>query len=172
MLHFRNGLIWGVKVITPDTFEDYRGTFTETYDREKYIPIIGEHEFVQDDISISHKDVLRGLHGNYVTAKLVSVLYGSVYAVMADNRPKSETYGKWEAYMLTGENRVQLFIPPGIGNSVLSMKDNTVYFYKQTTSFEPKTQFTIKWDDPAWSIWWPIKNPILSQRDTFGDYVD
>ena len=172
MFKWTNGKIRGVVVITPDEFEDYRGSYIETYDEKKYNSIIGEIKFVQDDISISAKDVLRGIHGNYVTSKLVSVLNGSVYSVIVDNRPDSETYRKWEAFILSGNNKKQLFIPHGIGNSILSLEDNTIYFYKQTTSYEPNSQFTLKWDDPELNIWWPIKSPILSERDFFGKYKE
>ena len=171
-LSWKDGKLNGVKVIKPDEFEDYRGKYIETYDTAKYRDILGDVEFVQDDISISRKHVLRGLHGNSVTAKLISVLHGSIYALLADNRPDSPTYKKWEAYTVTGQNRLQLYLPPGIGNSMLALEDETVYFYKQTTHFEPGTQFTIKWNDPEWNFWWPISNPILSQRDFQGKYVD
>lgn len=169
---FYNGKLYGVKIIIPDVFEDYRGTYVETFDTIEYSKILGDMEFVQDDISISRKDVLRGLHGNYITSKLVSVIYGSVYALIADNRPDSPTYKQWESYVLSAENRKQLFVPAGFGNSIVALEDKSVYFYKQNTHFEPKTQFTIKWNDPEWNFWWPIQNPILSQRDTFGKYVD
>ena len=168
---WKNGKLSGVKLIIPDVFEDYRGTYIETYDTEVYKEILGDIEFVQDDISVSRKNVLRGLHGNFITGKLITIYYGAVYAIYADNRPESPTYKQWEAHTLTAENRVQVYVPPGIGNSMLSLEDWTVYHYKQTTHFEQGTQFTIKWDDPEWDFWWPIKNPILSQRDTYGKYV-
>jgi dTDP-4-dehydrorhamnose 3,5-epimerase len=170
-MNWKNGKLDGVKLITPDVFEDYRGKYIETYDSIKYKEILGDIEFVQDDISISRKNVLRGLHGNNVTAKLISIPHGAIYALIADNRPESPTYKQWESHVLTAENRMQLFVPAGIGNSMIALEDMTVYHYKQNTHFEPDTQFTIQWNDPEWNFWWPISNPILSQRDFYGKYI-
>lgn len=171
MPQWKNGKLDGVKLITPDVFEDYRGRYIETYDEIKYKEILGDVKFVQDDISISRKNVLRGLHGNFITAKLISIPYGAIYALIADNRPTSPTYHQWEAHVLTDQNRLQLYIPAGIGNSMLALEDGTVYHYKQTTSFVPNTQFTIQWNSPQWDFWWPISNPILSKRDFYGEYI-
>lgn len=114
---------------------------------------------------------MRGLHGDWRTTKLVTVLNGSGYALIADNRKNSPTYGQWQSFILSGQNRNQLLLPAGIGNSVLALEDNMIYFYKQNTHFIDGQQFTIKWDDPEWNFWWPNKNPILSMRDERGDYV-
>ena len=105
---------------------------------------------------MSKKNVLRGLHGDDKTTKLVSVLNGSVYSILADNRKDSPTYKQWQAFTLSASNMNQLYIPAGIGNSMLALEDGR--------------QFTIKWNDPEWNFWWPIKNPILSVRDTKGMY--
>jgi dTDP-4-dehydrorhamnose 3,5-epimerase len=160
----------GVKLIVPEVFADHRGTYVELYDTETYRAACGERAFVQDDISTSKRSVLRGLHGDFATTKLVSVLHGEGYALLADNRKDSPTYRRWQAFTLTGENRNQLLIPPGIGNSVLAI-DDIVYWYKQDTHFVPGRQFTIKWNDPAWAFVWPIADPILSARDLEGRYV-
>jgi dTDP-4-dehydrorhamnose 3,5-epimerase len=160
----------GVKLITPERFEDHRGSYMEIYDSEKFNSKCEKINFVQDDISISNKGVLRGLHGDWRTTKLVTVLNGSGYALIAD-RKNSPTYGQWQSFILSGQNRNQLLLPAGIGNSVLALEDNMIYFYKQNTHFIDGQQFTIKWDDPEWNFWWPNKNPILSMRDERGDYV-
>jgi dTDP-4-dehydrorhamnose 3,5-epimerase len=128
--------------------------------------------FVQDDISISRKGVLRGLHGDWKTTKLVTVLKGSGYALIADNRLDSPTYKKWQSFTLSDQNKNMLLLPPGIGNSILALENEIIYYYKQNTHFVDGQQFTIKWNDPDWKFWWPIKNPILSQRDEHGDYVE
>tara|TARA_A100001515_G_scaffold137310_1_gene129790 strand:+ start:1662 stop:2177 length:516 start_codon:yes stop_codon:yes gene_type:complete len=167
-----NTEIKGVKLIVPDRFEDHRGTYMELYDSEKFRQHVGDVNFVQDDISVSNKNVLRGLHGDRETAKLVTVLNGKGYAIIADNREDSPTYKKWQSFTLSALSKYQLFLPEGIGNSILSLTDNMVYYYKQTTHFVDKRQFTIKWNDPEWGFWWPIKNPILSRRDEIGDYVE
>lgn len=170
-LSWKSGKLEGVKLIKPGFFDDYRGSYVETYDTDKYINILSDIIFVQDDISVSKKDVLRGLHGNYKTSKLISIFHGAIYALIADNRPDSKTYKQWEAYTLSAENKLQLFVPAGLGNSMLALTDNAVYHYKQNTHFEEGTQFTIKWNDPEWNFWWPIRNPILSQRDYYGKYM-
>ena len=159
----------GVKLVVPDRFEDHRGSYMEIYDSKNFKSVTSE-VFVQDDISISKKGVLRGLHGDWKTTKLVTVLKGSGYAVIADNRPDSPTYKKWQSFTLSEQNKNMLLLPAGIGNSILAMED-IVYFYKQNTHFEDGQQFTIKWNDPEWNFWWPIDNPILSMRDERGDYV-
>ena len=161
----------GVKLIIPDRFEDHRGSYMEIYDSKKFEEVSSE-TFVQDDISISRKNVLRGLHGDWRTTKLVTVLKGSGYALIADNRPDSPTYKKWQSFTLSEQNKNMLLLPPGIGNSILALEDDIVYYYKQNTHFVDGQQFTIKWNDPEWAFWWPIKEPILSLRDEHGGYVE
>lgn len=161
----------GVKLIIPDRFEDHRGSYIELYDSEKFKDVCGEIDFVQDDISVSHKHVLRGFHGDDRTTKLVTVLSGRGYAIIADNRPDSPTYKQWQSFTLSKQAKHQLLLPPGVGNSILALEDNVVYYYKQDTHFVDGRQFTIKWNDPEWNFWWPINNPILSMRDERGDYV-
>ena len=159
----------GVKLIIPDRFEDHRGSYMELYDSKKFKDVTSE-VFIQDDVSISRKGVLRGLHGDWKTTKLVTVLKGAGYALIADNRPDSPTYKKWQSFTLSEQNKNMLLLPSGIGNSILALED-IVYFYKQNTHFEDGQQFTIKWNDPEWDFWWPISNPVLSMRDEQGDYV-
>lgn len=162
--------LFGVKLIVPDRFEDHRGTYMELYDSQNFKEVTSE-VFVQDDISVSRRGVLRGLHGDWETTKLVTVLKGSGYALIADNRPDSPTYKKWQSFCLSDKNRKMLLLPPGIGNSILALEDEIVYFYKQNTHFIDGKQFTIKWNDPEWNFWWPIKSPTLSMRDERGEYV-
>lgn len=160
----------GVKLITPERFEDHRGSYMEIYDSVRFKNATNVN-FVQDDISISNKNVLRGLHGDRKTTKLVTVINGSGYALIADNREDSPTYKQWQSFILSKQNKQMLLLPPGIGNSILSLEDNMIYYYKQDTHFVDGQQFTIKWNDPEWNFWFPVKNPILSMRDERGDYV-
>jgi len=166
----KNTKLHGVKLIVPERFEDHRGTYMELYDSKNFENIT-DVKFVQDDVSISRKNVLRGLHGDWKTTKLVTVLKGSGYALIADNRKNSPTYKKWQAFTLSSQNKQMLLLPPGIGNSVLALEDNIIYYYKQNTHFTDGQQFTIKWNNPEWNFWWPIEKPILSMRDERGDYV-
>lgn len=162
--------IHGVKLIIPERFEDHRGSYIELYDSKNFEEITQE-KFVQDDISISRKNVLRGLHGDRRTTKLVTVLRGSGYALIADNRKDSPTYKHWQSFILSEQNKNMLLLPPGVGNSILALEDNIIYYYKQNTHFVGGQQFTIKWNDSEWDFWWPTKNPILSMRDERGSYV-
>jgi len=171
MIKVEEAKIHGVKTITPKRFNDFRGSYIEIYDSQKFNDCCDDIIFVQDDISISKKHVLRGLHGDYRTTKLVTVIKGTGYALIADNRPESPTYRMWESFTLSDKNMKMILLPPGIGNSILAMDDEIIYYYKQNTHFLDGKQFTIKWDDPVWNFWWPIKNPILSKRDSTGDYV-
>ena len=166
-----NTKIQGVKEIIPDRFVDFRGSYLELYDSKKFEDVTNI-KFVQDDISISKKHVLRGLHGDFKTTKLVTVLQGTGYALIADNRKDSPTYKQWQSFTLSDKNMNMILLPPGIGNSILAMDEEIIYYYKQDTHFSEGKQFTIKWNDPAWNFWWPIKNPILSMRDESGEYVN
>ena len=115
--------------------------------------------------------MLRGLHGDWRTTKIVTVINGSGYALIADNREESPTYKQWQSFTLSKQNKQMLLLPAGIGNSILALEDNMIYYYKQNTHFVDGQQFTIKWDSPEWDFWWPIREPILSMRDERGDYV-
>jgi dTDP-4-dehydrorhamnose 3,5-epimerase len=161
----------GVWRIEPDVFTDHRGSYVELFDSEHYRELCGDVTFVQDDISVSHERVLRGLHGDFATWKLVSVLAGRGHAVIADNRAASPSYRRWQAFELSGENRWQLLLPPGVGNSICVLEGPLVYWYKQSTHFAPGTQFTLRWNDPEWGFIWPIADPILSERDQKGAYA-
>ncbi len=156
----------GVRVITPPTvFEDFRGTYVETYNEELYRRAGIDMNFVQDDISVSDKHVLRGIHGDQETWKLVSCLLGKFYLVVVNWDPTSSQYRRWESFVLSDQNRKQVLIPPRFGNGHVVLSDQAIFHYKQTTYYNRAGQFTISWNDPALGIWWPVKEPILSKRD-------
>lgn len=156
----------GVLSITPEVqFEDFRGSYLETYNLESYKNEGIELEFLQDDFSISNKNVLRGIHGDFKTWKLVSCIKGKVYLIVVNNDLKSEQYRKWESFTLSGKNNRQILIPPGFGNGHLVMSDYAIFHYKQTTYYDFESQFTIFWDDSNFDFWWPIDSPITSNRD-------
>jgi len=161
----------GVLQISPDIFKDDRGQFVETYNEELYKQNGITATFVQDDFSASKKDVLRGIHGDPETFKLVSCLYGTLFFVVVNCNEKSKDFGKWQTFTLSDENRIQILIPPGHGNAYLVQSEYGIFAYKQSTYYDPKRQFTYMWNDPKFAIPWPIKNPILSRRDTVGHYV-
>lgn len=161
----------GVLLIKPDIFEDFRGCYVETYNEKIYKENGIMVDFVQDDISVSTKDVLRGIHGDTKTWKLISCLYGKFYFVVVNCDEASSNFGQWQSFILSAENRHQVLVPPKHGNAHLVLSDETIFHYKQNTYYDPTGQFTYKWDDARLNIWWPVKNPILSQRDEVGNYV-
>lgn len=161
----------GVLLIKLDPFRDFRGMYLETYNIELYKKSGIDITFVQDDISVSSKHVLRGLHGDSDTWKLVSCLAGAMYFVVVNCDAESPNFGKWQGFTLSRENAHQVLVPPKHGNAHLVLTDEAIFHYKQSTYYNPETQFTYTWNDPRFNIWWPIKNPILSQRDEFGKRV-
>ena len=161
----------GVLLIKPDVFEDHRGEYVETYNEELYHKHGITVKFVQDDISMSTHHVLRGIHGDAETWKLISCHYGKFYLVVVNGNIESENFGKWQSFVLSDRNRHQVLVPPGYGNGHLVMSDRAIFHYKQNTYYNPQGQFTYLWNDPKLNIWWPVKNPILSQRDEVGHYV-
>lgn len=160
-----------VRRIRPSAFEDFRGQFIETYHREAYQQAGIDIDFVQDDLSISSRHVLRGLHGDHHTWKLVSCIVGRIYLVVADCRDGSPTRGQWEAFTLSEQNREQILIPPGFANGHLVLSEQGIFAYKQSAYYDPASQFSFRFDDPALNIWWPVKNPLLSPRDEAGKFV-
>jgi dTDP-4-dehydrorhamnose 3,5-epimerase len=164
-MKIRKGKLRGVLLIEPDVFEDHRGEYIETY-HEKLYKENGIHpSFVQDDISVSSKHVLRGIHGDATTWKLISCHYGRFYLVVVDCNPGSADFGAWESFVLSDRNRHQVLVPPSFGNGHLVLSDLAIFHYKQSTYYDRAGQFTYRWDDPKLNIWWPVKNPILSMRD-------
>jgi dTDP-4-dehydrorhamnose 3,5-epimerase len=154
----------GVLLIIPPTiFEDFRGTYIEIYNEDLYKEL--DVDFLQDDISTSYKNVLRGIHGDNSTYKLVSCLHGSFYLVVVNNDTESSQYKKWCSFTLSDRNHLQVLIPPKFGNGHLVLTDIAIFHYKQNTQYNRESQFTLKWNDPELNIFWPINNPILSQRD-------
>ena len=162
----------GVLLIKPPTiFEDFRGTYVETYNEELYAKAGINVKFVQDDISVSRRNVLRGIHGDGETWKLVSCLYGEFYLVAVNRDDTSSQCGKWESFVLSDRNRLQVLIPPKFGNGHLVLSELAIFHYKQSTYYNRAGQFTIKWNDPGLGIEWPTSTPILSRRDEGHDDI-
>ncbi|SBW01498.1 dTDP-4-dehydrorhamnose 3,5-epimerase [uncultured Alphaproteobacteria bacterium] len=156
----------GVLLITPPTmFEDFRGEYVEIYNRDLYMRAGIDQNFIQDDISVSSRHVLRGIHGDAKTWKLVSCLHGSFYLVVVNWDETSPQFRKWTAFTLSEKNRRQVLIPPKHGNGHLVLSESAIFHYKQTTEYDRAGQFTVLWNDPDLNIYWPVKTPILSTRD-------
>lgn len=157
-------------LIEPKVFGDARGFFMETWNQRTYQDAGVRAPFVQDNISVSHKGALRGLHFQNPNpqGKLVSVLQGEVLDVVVDLRMLSKTFGKWEAVRLSSENKCQFYLPPGFAHGFLVLSDTAMFHYKCTEFYSPKDEMTLLWSDPAIGIEWPIKNPIVSDKDAKG----
>ena len=157
----------GVKVITPPTiFEDFRGSYVETYNRNLYSEAGIPDVFVQDDISTSYRGVLRGIHGDEETWKLISCLHGAFYLLVVCNDPSSPQHGRWEGFTLSATNRKQVLVPPYFGNGHLVLTEIAIFHYKQSSNYNRSSQFTILWNDPSFGFWWPDIRPVLSKRDS------
>lgn len=165
-LHLDDTSLAHVKRLLPLTnFEDFRGSYVELYNKTLFNKAGINIEFIQDDISTSSRHVLRGIHGDASTWKLISCLYGKFYLVVVDQDPNSPTYKKWEGFTLSDTNRMQILVPPLHGNGHVVMSDIAIFHYKQNTEYDRSGQFTILWNDPEYEFWWPVNNPILSRRD-------
>jgi dTDP-4-dehydrorhamnose 3,5-epimerase len=160
----------GLLVIEPKVFGDPRGYFLETWNQRRYREAGLDAHFVQDNISVSRRGILRGLHFQNPNSqgKLVSVLEGEVFDVAVDLRRNSPTFGRWHATTLTGETKRQFFIPAGFAHGFLVMSELAMFHYKCTDFYSPKDELTLRWDDPDVGIEWPMKEPLLSEKDTKG----
>ena len=166
MLQIEQSKLEGVRLITPPTnFEDFRGSYVELYNDRLYREAGIDQDFIQDDISTSRQHVLRGIHGDASTWKLISCLHGSFYLLVINNDPGSPQYKQWQGFTLSDRNRLQVLVPPKFGNGHVVLTETAIFHYKQTTEYDRAGQFTIIWNDPAYQLWWPVKQPILSTRD-------
>lgn len=158
-------------VIKPKVFADARGYFFESYNKELFASNGLNLNFVQDNQSLSHKGVLRGLHFQnppYAQGKLVRVITGAVYDVAVDIRKNSPTYGKYFGAELSEENKPMMYIPEGFAHGFLTLRDNTIFSYKCTNVYNKASEDCIKWDDKNIGINWNAQNPLLSEKDLNG----
>lgn len=164
-----------VLLFKPFIHEDFRGQYIELYNKKDYTKAIQERtnckvEFVEENMSISSKHVLRGIHGDDKTWKLIDCLKGNIYVVIVNCDKDSDNFGKWESFALSDKNRHQVLVPPKFGTSHLVLSDDAFFHYNESEYYNPKNlkQFTYRFDEPKFNIWWPIENPILSERDEKG----
>ncbi len=160
----------GLFLIKPKCFKDSRGYFFESWSRSAYEKEGMEAEFVQDNISHSKKDVVRGLHYQRSPgqAKLVTAISGKIWDVAVDIRPESKTYGQWEGVELSDENHWQFYIPIGFAHGYCVLSDSASVSYKVSSIYDPAEERTLAWNDPTLAIEWPVMEPILSERDLQG----
>ena len=155
----------GVKIFEPDIFTDFRGDLWTTWKKDEFSINL---DFNHDKVSTSRKDVLRGIHGDFKSWKLITCLYGQMFFILVDNRKDSKTYLQWNSMILDDRKRKLVLIPPGVGNGFLVLSDYSIFSYKWSYSGkypDVVDQFIIKWNDKRLNIDWPIANPILQHRD-------
>jgi dTDP-4-dehydrorhamnose 3,5-epimerase len=156
-----------VLIIEPDVFGDNRGHFMETYHQQRYQEVGMDCRFVQDNLSFSVRDTLRGLHFQVKNpqAKLVYVVAGEIFDVAVDLRPESRTYGKWTGVHLSSKNHRQMFIPKGFAHGFCVLSEKALFAYKCSDFYAPEDEGGILWSDPEIDIDWPIKDPLISPKD-------
>lgn len=158
----------GLLIIKPDVFGDDRGYFFETYSKRKYAEYGIEEDFVQDNISKSLKGTIRGLHyqvGDKAQGKLCHVIKGKVLDVAVDIRFDSPTFGQYFSIELTGEDKTQMWIPPGFAHGFSVLSDEVLFVYKCTNYYSKSDERAILYNDPQLNIDWKVENPIVSEKD-------
>ena len=155
-------------IIKPKVFKDERGFFLETWQKIKNQKIGLDQDFVQENWSRSTFGILRGLHFQvkHPQGKLVSVHNGKVFDVAVDLRKESKSYGKWFGLELSDENHLQMYVPPGFAHGFCVLSDVADFVYKCTDYYNPSDESGIIWNDTTLNIKWPIKNPIISDKDS------
>ncbi len=154
------------KLYLPDVFHDDRGFFKETYSRDKYAAVGMTDEWVQDSVSRSARNVIRGMHYDMRMAKLVQVLVGHIFDVIVDVRPESPTYKRWQGFDLTADNHLQLYVPKGFAHGFIALADDNIVQYKMSAHFDPAHERILSWKDPSVGIRWPLAGePLLSKKD-------
>ena len=163
--------IKGLFIIENKSFVDERGLFYESWNKKSLSEIDLNIDFKQDNISISKKNVIRGLHFQkkpFSQLKLVQVLHGKIMDVIVDLRKDSETFKKHEKIILNADKKNMVLIPKGCAHGFLSMEENTIFLYKCSEYYNKKNEITILWNDPDLGINWNINNPIISKKDQNG----
>jgi len=158
-----------VLIIKPSVNHDLRGSIFTTYNKDIYDKFIPESlDFIHDKFAESKKNVLRGLHGDNKTWKLITCIYGEIYQVVVDNRPSSHTYMKWDSLIINDKNKIQILVPPNFVNGYYVLSEKVVFHYKLAYTgeyYDIQKQVVIKWNDPRIGIKWPTDRPILQNRD-------
>src|SRR3989338_4022761 len=165
---FKRLQIPDVILIEPKTFSDNRGFFFESYKESDFVSNGINKKFIQDNFSHSIHGVIRGLHYQKIPkaqAKLVTVLNGKIFDVAVDIRKNSPTYGKWIGEILSADNHKLIYIPEGFAHGFCVLSQEADVSYKVNNEYSPENEKGIIWNDPKINISWPIKNPIISNKD-------
>jgi dTDP-4-dehydrorhamnose 3,5-epimerase len=171
-MEFQKLSIPDVVLIKPQVFGDARGYFFESWEARKFAAAGLDVDFVQDNYSRSVRHTLRGLHYQIrkPQGKLVRVIAGEVFDVAVDMRKSSPTFGRSVTAILSADNKQQLWIPPGFAHGFYVLSESAEFFYKCTDFYAPEHERTLRWDDPALGIQWPLQDatPLLSPKDQKG----
>ena len=163
-------IIKGLVLLKSKKYHDSRGVFFESYNKKILFDLGIKDNFVQDNLSFSKKNVLRGMHfqKNNSQGKFITVISGSILDVVVDLRKKSKTFGKYESFILNEKNNKQLWIPKNFAHGFLALSNNVIINYKCTNFYDLNDQNTIIWNDKLLNINWQIKYPIISKKDKMG----
>ena len=165
----------GLVLIEQKTFDDSRGFFKEVYKQEAFAENGITDTFVQDNLSVSARDVLRGLHFQIppkAQAKLVNVISGTILDVVVDLRRDSTTYREWAAIELSAEKHQALYVPAGFAHGFLALENDSCVLYKTSAEYSPEHEGGIRWNDPGIGIVWPIASPEVSEKDAALPFID
>ena len=166
---FKKLSISDVILVEPKSFSDDRGFFLESFKTSEFTENGINTKFVQDNISHSVKDVLRGLHfqkNPKAQAKLVTAVKGDIFDVAVDIRKNSSTYGKWVSEILSEDNHNLLYVPEGFAHGFCVLSKEADVYYKVSNEYSPKDEGGIIWNDPSLNIEWPVSKPIVSSSDS------
>ena len=167
--------IEGVYILTPSITTDDRGVIWTSFLKDDVEVLLPEHVFFKHDkFSQSKHNVIRGIHGDSKSWKLVTCVYGEIMQVVVDLRKKSTTYLKWQSYKINKENQKMVLIPPGCGNAYCVISKEAVYHYKlayEGAYVDSAQQVSVRWNDPSIGIEWPVSQPVLSKRDMEAPFI-
>lgn len=163
----------GCVIIEPAVFGDDRGFFFETWNADRYGQLGLPDKFVQSNVSSSARGVLRGLHYQWPNpqGKLVSVLEGEVYDVAVDIRRGSPTFGRWDAVIVSAENKRQFWIPEGFAHGFAVLSERAIFSYLCTAQYDKSADASVRWNDADIAIDWPIEAPLLSDKDAAAPFL-
>lgn len=168
IMNLRETPLEGVVIFEPKVFEDARGFFTETFRQDIFEKRFPDVHFVQDNLSRSSRGVLRGLHfqSPHAQGKLVRVVRGTVWDVVVDLRPESQTFGQHFGIELSEENKLSLYVPPDFAHGFCVLSDLADFSYKCTEYYSAPHDSGLLWNDPELNISWPILAPLVSEKDS------
>jgi dTDP-4-dehydrorhamnose 3,5-epimerase len=164
-----------VILVEAKSFSDHRGFFLESFKESEFVANGINTRFVQDNLSHSIQGVLRGLHyqkNPTAQAKLVTAIKGKIFDVAVDIRKGSNTYGKWVSAILSDENHRLLYVPEGFAHGFCVLSNQADVLYKVNQEYSAEDERAIVWNDPALKIAWPIKNPIVTKKDSDAQSLD